>query len=279
MRFLPFLFLLSSIASAQTLQVAVPSDVLGDYQRWLRDRDIAQVFSYSGDGVRRDVVEVALFMQALKLGCGAIDVEWVPVDSYPRTLALLREGGVHAAATSVWKEDVDTNETFLSSPLIADGQFFVAMFTALNHPIKIGAASDLQNISVVSSKHWSRDWTVLKSLPLASLQHVNDWPTMVRWVASGKADALLAPMTENETRLLTVGSVSLVPISNARFVLPGSRHFALAKHNNDVAKKLSVCVESGLSILRQKGAVERAYKDSGFWREDFMRWKVLNILE
>lgn len=277
MRLLPFFFLLSSLASAQALQVAVPSDVLGDYQRWLRGRDITQVTSYSGDGVRRDVVEVALFMKALTQGCDTVDVEWVPVDSYPRTLALLREGSVDAAATTVWKKDADIDEIFLSSPLIADGQFFVAMFTALHHPVRINDVSDLQNISVVSSKHWSRDWAVLQSLPLGSLQHVNDWPTMVRWVASGKADALLAPMTQNDSALLNVGSVSLVPVLNARLVLPGSRHFALTNRNNGRSKNISACVERGLSALRQNGVIDKAYKDSGFWRDDFMSWKVLNI--
>lgn len=271
--------------SAQPLIVAVPGDVLGDYRRWLGGRDVVDVDSYLGDGIRRDVVEVALFRQALALGCGELPVEWLEVDSYPRTLLLLREQHIDAAATTVWRSDVPSDAVALSASVIEDGQFVAALYSAQSNPIVLGGYSDLAHYSVVSSSHWAQDWLTLKSMPFSTHHDVNGWPTMLRWVASGKADMLLAPMIPSESDRLVALDVVLKPVVGARVVLPGARHFAF-RHNplgeralssaDGVTKKLPQCFDQGLAKLSHMGRIEKAYRQSGFWRADFMAWPVIN---
>ncbi len=283
-----FVFLLiglCGVSLAQSLIVAVPSDVLGDYRRWLGNRDVTNVDSYLGDGVRRDVVEVALFRQALALGCGDVSVEWLEVDSYPRTLLLLREQHIDAAATTVWARDISSSEVALSTAVIPDGQFVAALYSAQNNPVLLNDRSDLGRYSVVSSSHWAQDWLTLQGLPFLKHYDVNGWTTMLRWVASGKADMLLAPMIPSgHDRLVALG-VALNPVIGARVVLPGARHFAF-RHNalnentlaltDALSQQLSQCFDQGLVKLSVAGRIEAAYQQSGFWRTDFMAWPVIN---
>jgi len=249
------------------LQVAVPADVLVDYRRWLAGRDVLQVDDYRGDGVRRDVVELALFDQALSAGCGRHDIEWVTVDSYPRTLLLLRAGRLDAAATTLWRQDAMDAGIAVSRVTIEDGEFAAALYTAQPETLQAVSESGLSGLRAVSSSHWSRDWAVLQQLPLAALHDVNDWATMVRWVASGKADVLLAPMQPGDRASMQVGDVSLLPVPGMRIVLPGARLYGFAPGSN-----MAVCFDAGLARMQRQGRVRKAYQQSGFWREDFMQW-------
>lgn len=275
----------SGQGAAQSLVVAVPSDVLGDYRRWLGGRDVVEVDSYLGEGVRRDVVEVALFGQALALGCGDVTVEWLEVDSYPRTLLLLRQLHVDAAATTVWRRDIDAGEVALSSVVIPDGRFVAALYSTKDNPIVFSEPSDLERYSIVSSSHWVQDWKVLQSLPFSAHHNVNGWATMLRWVASGKADVLMAPMVPEGQPYLAALNITLGPVVGARVVLPGSRHFAFSpsplgktySRSGDASNhKLMRCFNKGLAELSQTGRIERAYQQSGFWRPDFMLWPEIN---
>ena len=269
------LLLCSQCLLAQTLVVAVPSDVLGDYHRWLRGRDPLNVIDYAAPGVRRDVVEVALFSQALAMGCGGPDVEWLPVDSYPRTLSLLGSGRIDAAATSVWRRDGEREGVALSAAVIGDGEFVASLYRLASKPIQVQTEKDLAHYSVVSSRHWSRDWKVLRQLPFAQCYNVNDWPTMVRWVASGKADMLMAPMVASDPPVMLVEDVALVPVRGVRIALPGSRHFAV-RNEPWQDTTLDQCFAEGLQQLRDQGRIDQAYRQSGFWRADFMHWPLLN---
>ena len=255
---------------AQALQVAVPSDVLADYQRWLGGRDVLTLQAFSGEGVRRDVVEVALFAQALKQGCDVDEIEWVSVDSYPRTLYMLRQGSVDAAATTLWRSDIQANGLQVSPAAIEDGQFVAALYSSSSRYVEISQPEQLSALRAVSSPHWSKDWDVLQRMPFAEVLAVNDWATMVRWVASGKADVLLAPMVASDPPEWRSGDIKLVPLTGVRVALAGSRHFSFAP-----GQALSGCFSEGLSTLKQRGVIQAAYEQSGFWRRDFMRWPIM----
>lgn len=258
-----------SMTSA-ALQVAVPADVQGDYQRWLKGRDVLTLRDFSGPGVRRDVVEVALFEQALAVGCAGESIDWVMVDSYPRTLSLLREGRLDAAATSLWLSDLQSAGLSHSTAVIDDGQFVAALYAREKEMLSINV-SELPALRAVSSTHWAKDWAVLQQLPFAALYSVNDWPTMVRWVASDKADVLLAPMVAGDPVTISVEDVTLVPVPGMRIVLSGSRHFGFS-----VGCAMSACFDQGLQQLQRQGIVRHAYEDAGFWRADFMRWPIVS---
>ncbi len=273
-RMLLAICLLLHATAGVAMQVAVPADVpadvLGDYQRWLQDRDVLALKEFSGPGVRRDVVELALFQQALASGCGAKPIEWVTVDSYPRTLSLLRERKLDAAATSMWLSDLRDADLGHSAAVIDDGEFVAALYASEDKPLVIRSVADLAAVRVVSSPHWPQDWAVLQRIPFATVYAVNDWATMVRWVASDKADVLLAPMSAGEPAHISVEQVKLVAVQGVRIALQGSRHFGFSVGSQHVS-----CFDRGLLQLEQRGTVRSAYEAAGFWRPEFMAWPIL----
>ena len=269
------LFLLPCVALG-ALPVGVPSDVLRDYQAWLGERDPYALTDFSGPGARRDVVELALFQQAFDRGCDRRDVTWVQLDSYQRILASLLAGDILATGTTIWSEPFDEGLVALSPPTIPDGQFTALFYTAKGRQQRLRKTEDLTRLTVVSSTQWERDWQALGRVPVKERLDANSWATMVRWVASGRADALLAPSNNSAGSVIEVDGAVLAPMPGLRMPIPGSRHFAFHIHRFAGARA-GACFARGLYQMIEAGVVERAYRDAGFWREDVMRWPAARL--
>ena len=97
------------------LPLAVPADVYRDYECWLGKRTLATISDYRGPCLRRDVVEVALFQQALIAAGYAHAPQWEIINSYQRTLLELSHGKLPAAATSLWLKDIEATPGLTAS--------------------------------------------------------------------------------------------------------------------------------------------------------------------
>lgn len=277
MRLLLVLYvLLLSTTAAAALPVGVPADVLRDYGDWLGERDPYALEDFSGPGARRDVVELALFQQALDRGCQRRDVAWVQIDSYERILAALLAGDILATGTTIWSEPFDEGLVALSPPTIPDGRFTALFYTARGRQQRLRRTEDLARLTVASSTQWQRDWQALGRVPVKQRLDANSWSTMVRWVASGRADVLLAPSNNSEGSLIEVDGAVLAPMPGLRMPIPGSRHFGFHIHEFAGARA-GACFARGLYQMIEDGVVERAYRDAGFWRDDVMRWPAAEL--
>ena len=269
------LSLLSSLCYA-AFPVGVPSDVLRDYRAWLGPRDPYALTRFEGAGARRDVVEVALFLQALDQGCNRRDVQWVEMDSYSLILSSLLAGNILATGTTIWSEPFDEGLVALSPPTVPDGRFTALFYTAEGKQQRLRRTGDLKRYTVVSSTDRERDWHALERLPVKDILDATDWSTMARWVSSGRADLLVAPANNSTGSRLSVDGVALAPMIGMRMLIPGSRHYGFHIHEFQGARA-AACFARGLYNMIERGVVAQAYRDAGFWREDIDDWPYVEL--
>lgn len=269
-------------AEEPPLIILVPNDVLADYEEFIDSRDVLSLTEYDGESSRRDVVEVVLLQQALHLGGVDQRIKFSEVDSYKRILVEMRGGRAVMAATSSWLIDLQEieGEVYLSNAIIEDGEFEAGLYTLPNNTTALSAKTllDVRELSAVSSKAWKIDWATLRSMNLRRLENTVTWLSMVRMVNAGRIDFLLAPFQVTDDLSLTVESVRLVPIPGIKIGLKGSRHFAVSK-SYPGANEIFEALNKGLSILERRGAIKKAYLQSGFFNHKVASWVNISLLE
>ena len=266
-------------AGSHSLKLAIPKDVLIDYEKLLDGRSPLQIKNFSGTHSRRDVVEVILLMQALNLGGLTADFTFVPINSYQRILRQIESGQAVMSATTNWKSDLSGPHTklLISLPLIRDGEFEAGLYTAPSNEAAKDAKSlsDIQKLSAVSNQGWKADWETLQDLNLNQLHSTTSWVSMVKMVNLKRVDFLLAPFQATADLSLSVEGMKLIPIPNVKVGLKGSRHFAISTVHPKGLETLKA-LNKGLQQLRQRGIIEKAYKASGFLNTQTSTWEFID---
>lgn len=265
----------SNTRAAETaVLTAGPADVMADYQRFLNQRDVLQLSDFSGPYSRRDVVEVALFHQALHRGGWRTPLKFQDMPSVERLLRELGSGHVVSSSTSYWSEDLSgaQAQVQLSHAVIGNGEFEAGFYTVESNTRAMSAKSlkDLQALSGLSNQTWLVDWRNLLRLGIRA-QHVTNWELMPKMVAAGRADFLLAPFQATADLSLQVGSVRLLPIPGVKIGMQGTRHYLISKIHAE-GPQLQAALNTGLQQLRQQGVIRKAYQQSGFFNPKVTDW-------
>ncbi|MBT9491582.1 MAG: ABC transporter substrate-binding protein [Paucibacter sp.] len=263
--------------ASEAVLAAGPADVMADYQRFLNQRDVLHLSDFSGPYSRRDVVEVALFHQALHLGGWRKPMKFQDMPSVERLLRELGSGHVISSSTSYWSEDISGAEAHvqLSLPVIANGEFEAGFYTVPSNTraMRVRSLQDLQALTGLSNQTWLVDWRNLKRLGLR-VQHVTNWELSPKMVAAGRADFLLAPFQATPDLSLQVGETRLVPIPGIKIGMQGTRHYLISKMHPD-SQALQAALNTGLQQLRQQGVIRKAYVQSGFFNPKVSDWLLL----
>ncbi|EAR09861.1 hypothetical protein [Reinekea blandensis] len=261
---------------AETVDVYIPPDVLADYQVFLDGRDVTKIENYSGEGARRDVIEVVLFQQALARTGDRWDIRFVEQPDYGAMLDGLARGDVVASVTSLWRKDLTPrwDSLYMTTAVIERGQFEAGFYTPTvnNDALNSRTNPELRALRGVSSQNWVIDWRTLQSFG-ANVSHADTWGDMVTQVFAGDQDYLLAPFQPTPDLRLSLDQGDLIPIPNVKIALLGTRHYAISRtHPNGWDFNMSL--HRGLMSLKKDGVVEQAFRDCGFlnpiaadWRE------------
>ncbi|WP_019613420.1 ABC transporter substrate-binding protein [Psychromonas ossibalaenae] len=264
----------SVITQRDELIIVIPKDVKRDYDFFMQGRDPLQISDYYGPGSRRDVVEVVLIQQALALGGVNASIRFIVASSHARIIKLVHSGKAVMAGNSIWQNLLnDSDLLYVSEPVIENGQFEAGLYTISENRNALNAKSlaDVRQLTVVSSKAWSVDWQTLNAMKIHSLINTVKWSSMVKMVAKGRADFLLAPFQPSDDLSFTPQGIRLVPVPGIKVGLQGSRHFAVSKRNSQ-GKELINVLNKGIKILKEKGLLEQAYRDSGFFNNQVQQW-------
>ncbi len=241
------------------LPVLVPADVLADHQ--------------ARRPLRRDVAELRMLLWAVSQ-----PVRLLPMPSTARLLTELRALHGVVGGTSFTRSDVDLGDAqlALSAPLVREGEFEAGLYTLPEHPAQREAnpAAGLSRWSALCNREWRGDWSTLQRLGLKDVQHVATWPLMVRMLAAGRADLVLAPFSAAPRMALQAEGVTLLPLRGLKVGLPGSRHFVLAAQHPAFAA-LAPRLDEGIQRLRADGRLRQAYQDSGFFHPAVRTWQRL----
>lgn len=268
---------LGSLANEPVL-LAVNEDIPQDYQRFLRGRDPMDVKHYSGDGARRDIVELTLLMQALRLGGFNKPVELRIEPSYLRILRGIADGRFVSSGALMWKSDIDELRPTLSAsrPLVNEGEFIVGIYTTPKNHADLNniETSMLKQLNVVTNAQWKSDVNTLKALGFKRITYAPNWINMVRMIEAGRAQITLAPFQASDNMVITVGDLKLYPLQGIKVAIQGSRHWPINQQHPE-GQAFYTALERGLSKLEATGTIQRAYRECGFFHPDVKDWKLL----
>lgn len=259
--------------------VAVNDDIPGDYRRFLRGRDPMDVQVFNTAGARRDIVELTLLMQALRLGGFTKPVELRVEPSYLRLLRGVADGRFISSGALMWKVDIDGLQPALqaSRALVKEGEFVVGVYTTQKNLNRLNsiALNKIKELNVVTNSQWKSDVQTLKDLGFTRITYSPNWINIARMIEAGRADVTLAPFQTSSQMAIAVDDVTLYPLKGVKVAISGSRHWPVSKKHPD-GEAYYQALERGLTILESKGTIARAYRECGFFHPDIAQWTLLH---
>ncbi|PKI18139.1 hypothetical protein [Colwellia sp. 12G3] len=264
------LFCITQYAYARqdSVLIYIRDDVYIDYLKFVADRDISLIDNFSGENIRRDVVDMIIAQQALKLGGFEHRFSYAPGKVNFRNTKMLQNGQLLISFDSYWQQDALplASKVYISDEVIRNGEYVAGIYTSPENSktLAVKKLSDLAELTSVSTPKWRTDWKTLQDLPLKSLTQDDSWLSMVRMVNIQWIDFILMPFNSTPDQSFTMDKVHLVPVKNIGVVLKDSRHFVISKAHPR-GQEAYLAINKGLKILRQQGAIVKAYQQAGFF--------------
>ena len=272
------LILHSGKTFSQIVDISVETDIYYYAKDIIGNRAILDVTDYSGINSQRDVVEFILVQQALLLGGSNISFNFIQGNYDARNLKLLNEGLLLVSFDTLWKSATEKykQNLYISEPLIENGEYYAGVYVSEKKLKELENSNSIQlsNFSIVSSRAWHVDWKTLEQLKPKKLLHESDWIVMAKMVSRGWVDGMLAPFKKQEEFSYIGPDYRIFAVPNVKVALEDSRHFVVSK-NHPLGKETFKALQKGLQILRERGLIEKAYRQSGFINDDVKNWRVL----
>ena len=102
---------------------------------------------------------------------------------------------------------------------------------------------------------------------------MSQFTQMTDMIIKGRADVMLAGFYNSDDLSFTQDGHKFMPINGFKVSLPDSRHFVVSRGQAQ-NKAIFAMLEKGLAVLRKKGLIEKAYKQSGFINEQVQHWAM-----
>ncbi len=265
-------------ASQDKVLIYIRDDVYEDYVHFLDGRDVLDVTNFTGKKIRRDVVDMIIAQQALKIGGFEHRFTYIPGKVNFRNTKMLQTGKLLISFDSYWLSDAQAlaDEVYISKPLIRDGEYIAGIYTSPQNikTLNIKTSSDLSELTAVSTPKWRTDWQTLKALPLKGLVREDSWLSMARMVNIQWVDFILMAFNSTPDKSFIMDKIHLVPVQGVGIVLKDSRNFVISKAHPKGHEAIKA-MDIGLQSLRQQGAISKAYQQAGFFI-DKSKIKILN---
>jgi hypothetical protein len=255
-------------AKTDNVLIYIRDDVYLDYLQFVDDRDISLIDNFSGENIRRDVVDMIIAQQALKLGGFKHRFTYAPGKVNFRNTKMLQNGQLLISFDSYWQQDALplADKLYISDEVIRNGEYVAGIYTSPTNEktLSLKKLDDFKHLTSVSTPKWKTDWRTLKQLPLKNLTREDSWLSMVRMVDIAWIDFILMPFNSTPDRSFIMNKVHLVPVKNIGVVLKDSRHFVISKRHPK-GQEAFTAMNKGLKILRSHGAIVKAYQQAGFF--------------
>ncbi|WNO07651.1 hypothetical protein [Teredinibacter sp. KSP-S5-2] len=267
-------------ASSKVLTVIIAEDVASDVQRFLAEKKLPAtgITDFGGKYSRRDVVEVILFHQALRLGGFEGTIQFSTQADIRRALRKLSQGKYAAWATTLPDSLIEEEQNLLKSePLVYDSNYYVGLYTTRENLQLLSprTLSKLREYCVVSSNLWVADWKTLQAMELPCLHSADRWELILRMLKKGRSQFTMAPFQNTPDMRFVTDEVTLFPVPGIKIALLGKRHWVTSGKHPYGSMTLSY-LNKGLDILHSQGTVIKAYRESGTIQSTTDRWIVIN---
>jgi hypothetical protein len=234
---------------------------------------------YGGLYARRDVAELILLQQALSLGGFNQRIVFINEENYFRSIRNVVEGKTLTMSGTIWLQDLGNvkDKVFISPAMIDDGKFMVGLYTSPKNKQVLSSKTlaALTELRVVSSRQWKPDLQALQALGFSKIMYTPNWINMARMINAGRVELTLAPFGLSQNLYIEVDGIELAPIQGVKILIPGSRHWPVSR-KHPYGAEFHEALKKGLTILREQGTIERAYRESGFFHPEVADWLLLN---
>ena len=272
------LFQSFSFVLAKPLTIYIRDDVYQDYLAFLNGRDVLELTDFRGSFMRRDVADMVLLQQALKLGGFDNNFKYLPGKVNFRNTKMLESGELLLSFDTYWLSDANklADKVYISSPIVKRGQYMAGIYSS-PHNTKVFAITtldDLKELTAVSTPKWHTDWATLSALSLKELIREDEWLSQARMVHMQWVDFMLMPFYPSTDGSFVLEQITLQLVPGIAVLLDDSRHFVISKQHPQ-GKQAYTALNKGLALLEQKGRIEQLYSQAGFFI-DQKKYKVLN---
>jgi hypothetical protein len=268
----------TQITYAEDITILIRDDVYIDYKNFLGDRDVMAVTSFGGKTIRRDVVDMIIAQQALRLGGFEHKFSYLTGKVNFRNTQLLQKGDLLISFDTYWLNDANVlkDQLYISDEVIRKGEYIAGLYTSPNNEkaLAVNSLEDLSSLTSVSTPRWITDWETLSALPLKKLSIEHEWLSMARMVDIRWIDFLLMPFHSSPDQSFTMNKVKLIPIPGIAIALNDSRHFVISK-KHPLGKEAIKAIDIGIKKLRENKAIVKAYTEARFF-VDRKKIRILN---
>jgi len=242
--------------------ITIETDTYHHAQQLIAEQGILNVKDFTGKDSRRDVIEFILIQQALALGGSKIDFSFTLGNYDARNIKLVQSGMLLVNFDSMWLSYIENlqDEVYISEPIIRKGEYWAGLYTSTDNEraLQVKTLADLQKLSVISSKNWHVDWKTLTELKPRALIHDEEWLSMAKLVSLQWVDIMLAPFNSSIPFTYQDDGYKIIAIDGIKIALNDSRHFVISK-KHPKGKETYIALQKGLKILRERGAIEKAF--------------------
>lgn len=270
--------LLPAQGREQSIDIYLRDDVYTDYVAFLAGRSPLSVSDFSGKRVRRDVVDMIVAQQALRLGGFEYTFNYRVGKINFRNTRLLEQGKLLISFDTYWRADalILSEAVFVSDAVIRQGEYYAGIYS---HPDNtrvqsITSLADMTALTAVSTPRWRSDWRTLQALPLKRIIKEDEWLSQARMVSMQWVDFMLMPLMPQYNNHYQLDNISLKAHPHFVVQIKDSRHFVVSR-NHPQGQQAFKALQKGLAKLREQGRIRAAYEQAGFI-PDLTQMAVLN---
>lgn len=272
------------------VEVMVGENAYNSYTAFLAGRDVSDISTFETIESNREVIELIIFQKALALGGFQEPVVYTPQAlSYLRRIRLVSNGTYIAWGNTAWYNDAKLlpESVYITAPVIQKGEYIVGLYTHPNNNKALQAKNltDIQQLTALTNRNFSADWTTLQSLKLQKVISNPNWYAFARVLLSGRADFMLSPFQAGEEKRLAHNqyyadgsikeSIDLVPIPSVQLYLDDSRHWLVSK-SHPKGELIFQALQIGLKKMNDNGTRRKLLVQSGFIPKDLDSRLTLN---
>jgi len=275
---LPFLLLSFLLQANVKVPIVAQEHIYQDYLCLVKEQAIKSIEDYGGECARREVTEILLIQQILALGGFEHTFELAPGYYAQKDVKLLKNGMLLIGVDSFWASQVQSlkDDVYITPALIEKGKYVAGLYTVEGNIKALNATKkeDIVALSIISSKTWPVDWQLIQKLGFTQISHEVSWMTQAKLMKSDLVDVMLIPFSNAKDKGYKFLGTKFVPIPNFKVVFPEGRHVLISK-KHPLGKQAHEAFLKGMKIMKSKGAIDKAFKQSGLTRDDVKDWVSL----
>ncbi|KZN45636.1 hypothetical protein [Pseudoalteromonas luteoviolacea] len=262
------------------ISVPVNRDIYGFAQTILNAQDLDSISPDIFDHplCQRDVVDLIIIQKALQVGKADVTLDFFMIDHEEREEILLQSGMSMISVDTIWLSQAKAlgDSVLISSPIIRKGEYFAGIYAAESRAKTLASQikQDFSNITVVSNKAWSVDWSTIKKLNPKRLFNESDWTMMARLVSNEWVDIMLIPFNNKTPFRYTGKGYKVEAVQGVKVALLDSRHFVISKKYQN-SQAIFDSLQLGIKQLRANKFIEKSYQKCGFLNVLVDKWREI----